>query len=199
MSEGMPPAVQRPPPPPRPPPASPATASVGASDPASPPAASVAESDYSDVLDAQLRRLLTRQAERLPVALRELRRDGRKSGHWAWWAFPTAKAGFSEPEPTTRVTRETARVVLARAPRAWREVLEEVARLTAERGGDVLPSIDHGRVDFFCQFWPNVDGAPAWLTDVCATLAAAYGTEGVPRAGARLPALPGSFLRNRSI
>ena len=183
----MPPAVQRPPPPLPPRPTSP------------PDAASVFESEYADVPDASLRTLLVRQAERLPAALRELRRDGRKSGHWAWWAFPTEKEGFAEPEPKTRVTRETARVVLARAPRAWREVLEEVARLTAERGSDVLPSIDHGRVDFFCQFWPNVDGAPAWLTDVCATLAAAYGTEGAPRAGARLPALPGSFLRNRSI
>ena len=117
--------------------------------------------DYSDVSDAQLKQLLVRQAEHMPRALRELRQHGRKTGHWAWWAFPTAKAGFSEPEPKTRVTRETARVVLARAPRAWREVLEEVCRLTAARGSDVLPAIDHGRVDFFCRFWPSVDGAPA--------------------------------------
>ena len=152
--------------------------------------------DYSDVRDAQLKVLLVRQAEHMPRALRELKQHGRKTSHWAWWAFPTEKEGFSEPEPKTAVTPASARVVLARAPGAWREVLEEVCRLTATHGSEVLPSIDHGRVDFFCRFWPTVDGAPEWLHSVCETLAAAYGTDSGRAPRSRLPKVGVGRLRS---
>ena len=150
--------------------------------------ASNQEDDYSDVSDAQLRLLLERQREHCARALRELRRDGEKTGHWAWWAFPTEREGIREPRPPTRVTPATAPVLLERAPRAWREALEEVARLVEAHDITVLPRIDFDRVRSFCRFWRSVDASPAWLLQVIATLDVAL--QRAP--GPDIPALAGS-------
>ena len=84
---------------------------------ASPPSA------FSDVGDAHARRLLERQTAELPRILAELEASGRKTSHWAWWAFPTELCGASEPGPATRVSVASAATVVAtvaRAPREWR-------------------------------------------------------------------------------
>lgn len=124
---------------------------------ASPPSA------FSDVGDAHARRLLERQTAELPRILAELEASGRKTSHWAWWAFPTELCGASEPGPATRVSAASAATVVARAPREWRSVLEVVVDLSETAGALVLPPVDHGRVAFFVAFWEAAAAAPPWL------------------------------------
>ena len=64
----------------------------------------------------------------------------------------------SEPAPTSRVTPATAAIVLMGAPPAWRECLELLCDLVEKevKGKDVLPRIDHGRVNYFITFWQKV-------------------------------------------
>ena len=117
--------------------------------------------------DPRLARLLTLQNEWCPRALEELELTGRKQSHWMWWVFPTEMEGTSEPEPRTAVTRENATNLLARAPLAWRAVLEKIGHLVKTSGVEVLPQEDHGRVKHFATFWramtpPRV----AWMCSV---------------------------------
>jgi len=65
---------------------------------------------------SELETLLHRQKERCPQIVQELQAHGRKVSHWAWWVFPTEKAGASEPVPKTCVTRATAPKI-PRSPR----------------------------------------------------------------------------------
>ena len=112
---------------------------------------------------AALTLLVERQAKFLPAALEELRANGRKQSHYAWWLFPTEKPGRCEPSPRTYVTVQTARLLLEQAPTVWRTLLEEVAR----RGYcKVLPSVDHGRVGFFIEFWRHTAPRDHWLQAV---------------------------------
>jgi len=85
------------------------------------------------VNDERLEVLLQRQEKHCPLILEELRKNGRKTSHWAWWVFPTEKEGFSEPSPTTCVTPNTAEELLERAPDTWRLCLEEIAALATSR------------------------------------------------------------------
>lgn len=122
--------------------------------------------------ERQLELLIKRQEGALPSAKQELRRYGRKTGHWAWWAFPTEKPGSAEPHPRTKVTVHTAPHLLSRAPPEWREVLELIADLV-EKAGDissVIPSIDHGRIIYFIKFWRSIEETPVWLLCVCRRL-----------------------------
>ena len=112
--------------------------------------------------------LLSRQASKLPTALSELQKRGRKVSHWAWWAWPTEKEGMSEPQPGTAVTRSTAGELLRLAPPVWREVLEKVCDL-CEKNGDidgVIPGIDVPRIGYFVQFWEAVPDKPTWFVEV---------------------------------
>ena len=108
------------------------------------------------------------------------------TSHWAWWAFPTAKADSPSPSPrhASRAGPASARARAARV--ALRP--EEVARLTPSAAARAALD-DHGRADFFSQFWPNVTRSRV-ATGCLRDAAAAYGNRGVPRAGAR-PRLPG--------
>ena len=111
-----------------------------------------------------LRHLLERQAEHMPRAVKELEKHGRKTSHWAWWAFPTEKPGASEPDPKTCVTLENAGHLCERAPPSWRQCLEKIADLVESSDlVSVLPTIDHGRVVFFIKFWRDHDDTPLWL------------------------------------
>jgi hypothetical protein len=115
----------------------------------------------ADVACPYLRALLKRQARELPRIVDELEARGRKTSHWAWWAFPTDLCGASEPPPETKVSSPAmAAELLARGPvRDWRRVLELVCDLSEKRGELVCPSIDHGRVAFFVAFWERRDAA----------------------------------------
>ena len=136
----------------------------------SPPLASAPASAPSP---PRLSLLISRQASKLPAALSELQRRGRKTSHWAWWAWPTEKEGMSEPQPGTAVTRSTAGELLLSAPQVWREVLEKVCELVEENSyeyGGVIPQIDVPRIGYFVAFWETVPDKPAWLVAVLKTL-----------------------------
>lgn len=128
--------------------------------------------------DSRLPLLIERMNAELPRALGELEGQGRKTSHWAWWAFPTEKEGFSEPTPQTAVTKASAVMLLEHAPPVWRLVLEKTCELITKNDGsigEVLPSIDHGRVKFFAKFWKTVQGPKGseWMKEVAKQLGAA--------------------------
>uniref|UniRef100_A0A7S3NNK0 Uncharacterized protein n=1 Tax=Aureoumbra lagunensis TaxID=44058 RepID=A0A7S3NNK0_9STRA len=122
----------------------------------------------SDENETVIERLISRQRIHLPRAEAELQTFGHKSSHWAWWAFPTDKPGFSEPRPPTFVSIETAAQLVDQAPKEWRTVLELVTDLIEKHQNinKVLPRIDHGRVLFFLKFWRELEDTPVWLHDV---------------------------------
>ncbi|CAJ1410690.1 unnamed protein product [Effrenium voratum] len=101
---------------------------------------------------------------------------GRKNSCWAWYIFPTEKAGMCDPDET-RITKENA-VNLCRnesTAEDWRKCLEKVCDLLEARGKKppdehVLPSIDHGRVHWFIKFWKDYEHSPEWLVKVCSRL-----------------------------
>ena len=111
--------------------------------------------DKNKNMDQQLSVLISRMVEELPHALSELKRNGRKSSHWAWWAWPTEKEGYSEPPPRTAVSRSTAKELLRSAPKVWEQVLCKVAELIEANGGSmdrIIPGIDWGRIHYFVKF-----------------------------------------------
>lgn len=112
-----------------------------------------------------LHTLIEKQRECCPKVIAELQSSGRKISHWAWWVFPTEKAGLSEPDPKTYVTRETAMSLLNVAEMTqWKEALTLTTILIRDKGiHNVLPSIDYGRVEFFFKFWNAVDAKPQWM------------------------------------
>lgn len=119
--------------------------------------------------------LLRRQRTCLPRALLELDTWGEKKGHWAWWAFPTEKEGWSEPPVDgmrTCVTRQTAPLLVEQAPEVWKKVLEKLAHLISRSRTQALaptiPRIDHGRIEYFIRLWKSVKKTPAWLHKVLA-------------------------------
>lgn len=123
--------------------------------------------------DPRFARLLQRMRSELPRALGELTTSGRKSSHWAWWAWPTTKEGASEPSPKTAVTPASACAVFAHAPAVWQQVLEKVCDLARANGNSingVIPSIDHGRIYYFVQFWQGIcmskGCCPSWFKAV---------------------------------
>ena len=118
--------------------------------------------------------LIRRMNKHLPTALDQLNRTGKKSGHWAWWAFPTNREGNSEPSPKTRVYASTAKYIIDNAPYVWRQILEKVCQLVEKSSIYVLPHIDHGRVKFFAKQWLDCPSTPHWLRKVCVFLKGKY-------------------------
>lgn len=107
--------------------------------------------------------LLDDQTLYLPGALAELNREGKKTSHWIWWAFPTTKPGNSQPGAATFVTTETAKHLIDNAPGIWRQVLEKIVDLLdhgTRNITDVLPDQrDVGRVRAFVDFWEGQNPA----------------------------------------
>jgi predicted NAD-dependent protein-ADP-ribosyltransferase YbiA (DUF1768 family) len=110
--------------------------------------------------------LISRQEKECPRIVNELQVHGRKTSHWAWWVFPTEKPGMSEPKPVTAVTRTNAPDLFKRAPHAWQEALELIVELGEKKGlHDILPDIDHPRVNYFVDLFSEVD-TPPWMKSV---------------------------------
>ena len=128
------------------------------------------EENEEDVLGIQQVQLLKRMNTKLNDAYTNMRQLGKKTGHWAWWAFPIETPGRSEPLPKTCVTMPTARTVIKRAPNIWRKLLELVCELAEKDGKDVLPSLDHWRVRQFILFWEKVERTPKWMQSVLTCL-----------------------------
>eukprot|EP00930_Biecheleria_cincta_P101361 TRINITY_DN9299_c0_g1_i2.p1 TRINITY_DN9299_c0_g1~~TRINITY_DN9299_c0_g1_i2.p1 ORF type:complete len:246 (-),score=36.33 TRINITY_DN9299_c0_g1_i2:184-921(-) len=112
--------------------------------------------------------LVSKQQDKLGGITRELHTSKRKVTHWAWWVFPTEKAGDADPDGT-RVTRTTAAMLIKRTgiSQDWRRVLELICDLVEDRGTQVLPAIDHSRVRYFIDFWSSLDASPDWMISIC--------------------------------
>lgn len=86
----------------------------------------------------------------------------RKGGHWAWYVFPTTKVGSADTQWRTAVKGPDDVAFLMRhvaSVAVWSSILERlVAVLRAQGARGALPSVDHGRVDFFLREW----SAPAY-------------------------------------
>ena len=109
-------------------------------------------------MDAQ--RLVQEQQRHLARIANDIRGAGadryRKRDHWAWYAFPTSKPGNADPRNTAVLNTNDARFVLGNAETrtAWIAVLQGLgSAIRAQRSRSVLPSIDHGRVEFFVKEW----------------------------------------------
>ena len=126
-------------------------------------------------------KLIQRMTDKLPDALKDMEevkanKKEQKTGHWAWWAFPTKLKGGAEPDPRTCVTGDTAAYVIANAPQEWQQTLECVCECVRIKGQYVLPYADHGRVQYFVRFWSEVPNKPTWLENVIIKLREAYGS-----------------------
>jgi hypothetical protein len=125
-----------------------------------------------------LKILIFRQKKHLHQAVNELEKEGRKVSHWAWWAFPTERPGFSEPETTLKdipkgksfITRQTALQLISEAPETWKQVLSKICSLLIQQKSSslspVLPNIDHDRVKYFVMFWSSISNKPDWFNSV---------------------------------
>lgn len=168
-----PPAVECPPvlaDPPRPPlPSSSTSASAAAAEPAAAAAPARAATSTmaatEPVASAAAQRLLCEQRRTLGAVRNAIRNAGarsyRKHDHWAWYAFPTTKAGDADPHATALADAADARAVLGvgAVRAAWASVLELLsAALLAQQSRAVLPAIDHGRVDYFLREWAKTSG-----------------------------------------
>merc|ERR1712232_924396 len=89
-----------------------------------------------------------------------------KRGHWIWWVFPTELEGACDPE-CTRVTRQTApNLFKSAAAEEWHAILEKLCDLVERDGMGVVPSIDHGRIRHFLDFWKDLPAKPDWMSSV---------------------------------
>ena len=121
------------------------------------------------------------QTFELPLALTELEKDNKKTGHWAWYAFPTGMAGGNDPNKVKIINKKEQIELLdlwnGKKNNIWKKVLEKIKVLVKSKGKDILPEIDHGRVYFFCQEWKEVaksDKDYKWLNDVILELEKNY-------------------------
>ncbi|MCA9506895.1 MAG: DUF1810 family protein [Myxococcales bacterium] len=118
-------------------------------------------------ISLETRQLLIKQKNNFPSILSELKKQGRKISHWIWWVFPTEKPGASEPLPKTKIEEKEVEYVLQNTDvDQWAEILEEIFGLLKQHqkgewktsGGnipnsDIIPAIDHGRIEFALTFW----------------------------------------------
>ena len=116
---------------------------------------------------SEARRLLACQKRALPGILQQIQVAGpatfRKHDHWAWYVWPTTKVGFSDPQETACTNVQDIAYVLAceetRAP--WTKIFEGLtACLHIQKTKSFLPSIDHGRIDYFVKEWIDGDHEP---------------------------------------
>ena len=121
------------------------------------------------------------QTFELPLALTELEKHNKKTGHWAWYAFPTGMPGGNDPNKVKICNKKEQIELLdlwnGKKDNIWKKVLEKIKDLVKYRGKNILPKIDHGRVYFFCQEWKEVaksDKNYKWLKDVITELEKKY-------------------------
>lgn len=123
------------------------------------------------------KRLLNTQIEYFPKIIKELKTHRRKTSHWAWYVWPTTMPGRSDRR-STAITDNSAEDLLKLTDiEAWSKILnllseyievnmEEQKGKHLKCGGKddskrkrtntisyVIPSIDHGRIKYFLQYW----------------------------------------------
>merc|ERR1711967_85500 len=80
----------------------------------------------------------------------------RKHGHWAWYVWPTTKEGMCDPEGTAVKNLDDVAYVLecSSTRELWTSILDrKVLILEAQQDRNAFPSIDFGRIDYFCKEW----------------------------------------------
>tara|TARA_Y100000389_G_scaffold198050_1_gene233860 strand:+ start:6649 stop:7362 length:714 start_codon:yes stop_codon:yes gene_type:complete len=105
-------------------------------------------------------RLKVAQCEVFPQILSPLRgaelSQYRKTGHWVWYVFPTSNVGKNDPHSTALNNREDLMAIMRMDShrKIWVEILQLLATaIRSQQSRVVLPSCDHGRVNFFLQEW----------------------------------------------
>lgn len=140
-----------------------------------PTACSIAQNKDADVV---LLKLIERMRQNLPRALAELQSSTFIDSKWNWWIWPCeredpAETGYDPSRLLTRVTIETAQLLLHVAPRIWKSILLLLCdRVTQTHGPDsetvhlesVVCVVDWARVSCFIRLFKSVDGAPDWLS-----------------------------------
>ena len=104
------------------------------------------------------------------------------NGHFAWWIWPTAKEGFSEPPPASAIGKPEQAIYVrwlvdnnAQILQDWtdslkilNEALEDKALFPAYTS--VIPDIDHGRIPYFIDQWVRdadvKEVAPAFRVEI---------------------------------
>ena len=103
--------------------------------------------------------LIQKMENKLPAALNELVRLGKKKEHWVWWVFPTELKGGGEPPPKTCVYRSTAEYVVEKAPDVWFKVLKKIEELLNNTNNTAFVhslAADIGRMKHFVKFWQPI-------------------------------------------
>ena len=108
-------------------------------------------------------RLVKAQMEALPGILSEVRAAGPdryvKNGHYAWWVWPTTKPGVNDHRKVScDNASDVAFMMTGPSVGVWGDLLDAFAKALITRNSRrVFPSIDHGRIDFFCKEWSSVE------------------------------------------
>ena len=100
--------------------------------------------------------LIQKQNEEFPNIIEDLQINGRKTRHWAWYVWPTERAGRSEPYPKSSISPQDVEVFLSKTNiEQWTVILLSLTELLnkASSRSEVIPPIDHGRIQFFFRFW----------------------------------------------
>ena len=99
--------------------------------------------------------------EKYDDIIRELK-AGKKSSHWAWWAFPHDVKGNSELEPKTYLTNETALELINNDE--WmnicRNINQTIKDINPTPTNPIFPSVDFHRIEKFYTFWDNIIKSP---------------------------------------
>lgn len=125
-----------------------------------PPQQSQQAAASKEVPSAAAERLLEAQNEALAGILANVRTAGPryvKSGHYAWWVWPTTKEGLNDARRTAVLNASDVAYVLGGpAAGVWTQLLDAFAQLLeSRRDRRCFPTIDHGRIDYFCIEWSS--------------------------------------------
>ena len=102
----------------------------------------------------------------------------RKTGHWAWWAWPTEKRGNNElndkdrlgnpatDKQKTCVDAKTARQLLNDPPDSWKKLLTLIDTNLKKYGNSqyaenlISTEADRDRIKYFIKFWEKIIKLP---------------------------------------
>ena len=123
------------------------------------------------------KRLLNTQIEYFPKIIKELKANGRKMSHWAWYVWPTTMPGRSDCRDTAVSDKSAGSLLKLTKLEAWSKILNLLAeyiqvnieeqkraqvksstKSDAKRNGVnavsyVIPPIDHSRIEYFFEYW----------------------------------------------
>ena len=123
------------------------------------------------------KRLLYTQIEYFPRIIKELNANGRKMSHWAWYVWPTTMPGRSDCRSTAVTDKSAGSLLKLTKIESWSKILNlltecielkiedqkrahiksssnnNAKRKTVNAVSYVIPPIDHGRIEYFFEYW----------------------------------------------